>query len=324
LRVLTFNSHQPYLHLLAAALPWTLGVVTPRLPSGSVRDWDPRIRPLPSNIRLYTSVREALQDAHWDWILTHNVNDLIDVREIKIPKAFLVHGTLSGRILQDRTSIDRSIYVRNLQYLLAAGNSRVVYISELKRQDWGMPGEVIRPGIDIHNYGGYRGNICAILQVCNHLKERGPITGWDAHLEVCRDLPHIVLGNNKSLPLSRIANSWEDLKEQMRSYRVYLYTPVYPYEDGYNLALLEAMATGMPIATLHHGPSPVHDGTEGITATTAGELRGKIIRLLDDPGEAARLGHGARIRVEKEFPLSEFQRAWQSFADRLTHPLKNR
>jgi hypothetical protein len=279
---------------------------------------------LPSNAHIYLSVQEALQDAPWDWVLTHNVNDLMDVREIRIPKAFLVHGTLSGRILQDRSAIDPSLYVQNLQFLLAADNCQVVYISELKRKDWGIPGEVIRPGIDIREYGGYQGNIRGILQVCNHLKERSPITGWETHQEVCRDLSHCVLGNNKTLLLGRIANSWDDLKEQLRSYRVYLYTPVYPYEDGYNLALLEAMATGMPIATLRHATSPIRDGSEGVSASTALELREKIIGLLDNPIEASRLGKGARIRVEKEFPISAFQRAWQSFAAQLIRMDQNR
>jgi hypothetical protein len=272
---------------------------------------------LPSNIRLYSSVQEARQDHPWDWILAHNASDFIDVMEVKMPKAFLVHGTLSGRILQDRSNIDPSLYIRNLQSLLSARNCQVVYISELKRKDWGMPGDVITPGVDVHEYGGYQGTIRGILQVSNHLRDRGAITGWDTFQTVCRDLPHLVIGNNRTLSLSRMANGWDDLKEQLRSYRVYLYTPVYPYEDGYNLALLEAMATGMPIAALHHATSPIRDGSEGITASTAEELREKIIRLLDNPIEAANLGNQARIKVEKEFPISEFQRAWQAFADRL-------
>jgi hypothetical protein len=317
LRVLTFNSHQPYVYLLATALPWTFGVITPCQTSGAIKEWNPKLRPLPSNVQLYLSVQEALQDGSWDWVLTHNVNDLLDVREIKAPKAFLVHGTLSGRILQDRSAIDPSLYVKNLQVFLAASNCQIVYISELKRKDWGMPGDVIRPGMDIREYGGYQGNIRGILQVCNHLKERGAITGWKTHQEVCRDHPHLVLGNNKTLPLSRVSNSWDDLKEQLRSYRVYLYTPVYPYEDGYNLALLEAMATGMPIASLHHATSPIRDGLEGVTAPTAAELREKIVRLLDNPVEAADMGVQARLRVKQEFPLSEFQRGWQSFAAQL-------
>jgi hypothetical protein len=317
LRVLTFNSHQPYLYLLAASLPWTFGIVTPRLPSGSIKKWDPRIRPMPDNSFIYPSVQVALQHGSWDWVLAHNVNDLIDAREIALPKVFLVHGTLSGRILQDRSNIDQALYLKNLQTLLAASGAHAVYISELKRKDWGMPGAVIRHGIGIREYGGYRGNIRGILQVCNHLKERGAITGWETYQEACRDFPSLVIGNNRTLPLSRTAESWDDLKEQMRSYRVYIYTPVYPYEDGYNLALLEAMAIGMPIATLRHPSSPIRDGVEGAAASTVEDLRRKIMCLLDNPDEAASRGNRARSRVESEFPLSGFQQAWQDFADRL-------
>jgi hypothetical protein len=314
LRVLTFNSHQPYLHLLATSLPWVFGIMAPRLPSGVAKNWDPRIRPLPGNARLYSSMKDARRDGAWDLFLAHNINDLMDAREISIPKVFLIHGTLTGRILQDQSNIDKGLYLKNLQLLLAANNARVVYISELKRQDWGIPGDIIKPGIDCAQYGGYRGNIPGILQVCNHLKERGAMMGWSIHQAVCRDLPSLVIGNNKNLPSSRMASDWDDLKEQLRSYRMYLYTPMYPYEDGYNLALLEAMATGMPVATMHHRTSPVRDGSEGVVAETVEELREKVVHLLENPPKAEQMGKAARARAEKEFPLEAFREAWQSFA----------
>jgi hypothetical protein len=282
--------------------------------SGFTKNWDPRIRPLPDNARLYSSMQEALRDDSWDWFIAHNIHDLIDAREISIPKVFLVHGTLSGRILQDQSNIDRALYLRNLQLLLTASGARVVYISELKRQDWGIPGEIIRSAVDCSQYGGYRGVIPGILQVCNHLKERGAMMGWSTHQAICRSLPNLIIGNNGNLPSSRMAGDWNDLKEQLRSYRIYLYTPLYPYEDGYNLALLEAMATGMPVATLHHITSPVRDGSEGVVAQTVEDLREKVLCLLDNPREAERMGQAARIRVKEVFPLLEFQEAWRSFA----------
>jgi hypothetical protein len=314
LRVLTFNSHQPYLHLLAASLPWSFGIIAPRLPSGTTKSWDFRIRPLPGNAKLYDSLHEALRDNPWDWFIAHNAHDLLDARDLSLPKAFLVHGTLSGRIIQDQSTIDRTLYLKNIRLLLAAYDARIVYVSELKRKDWGIPGEVIRSSVDISQYGGYRGEIRGVLQICNHLKERGAMMGWKTYQTVCRDLPNALLGENGDLPSSRRANSWEDFKEQLRSYRVYLYTPAYPYEDGYNLALLEAMATGMPVATLQHATSPIRNGSEGVVAATAEELRRKVVYLLDNPEEAARLGNCARVRVGMKFPLSEFQNAWQFLA----------
>jgi hypothetical protein len=302
---------------MATSLPWVFGIVAPRLPSGVAKNWDPKIRPLPDNARLYPSLKDAKEDGAWDLLLAHNINDLMDAREISIPKVFLIHGTLTGRILQDQSDIDRGLYLKNLQLLLAANGARVVYISELKRQDWGIAGDIIKPGIDGTLYGGYRGNIPGILQVCNHLKERGAMMGWNVHQAVCRNLPTLILGNNKNLPSSRMASNWDDLKEQLRSYRVYLYTPMHPYEDGYNLALLEAMATGMPVATLRHITSPIRDGSEGVVAETAEALRGKVMKLLEDPRKAEQMGKAAQIRAKQEFPQEAFRDAWQSFASRL-------
>lgn len=303
--------------MLASAVPWSFGVVTPALPSGATKMWDERIRPLPANARLYDSVDAALRDGPWDWILTHNIQDLLDCRALSLPKAFLVHGTLTGRILQDRSSIDKASYLRNLKILLGANRCEVVYISKLKREDWGLPGRIIRSTVDPAQYGGYRGECRGILQVCNHLRERGQMLGWEAHQEVCSGLPTLVLGVNRGLQGSRVAMSWEDLKEQYRSYRLYLHTAVYPYEDGYNLAVLEAMATGMPIATTLNPTSPIEDGVDGIVAPAARELRERTLRLLDNPEEARAMGAAARAKLEREFPLSEFVAAWSVLASDL-------
>jgi hypothetical protein len=317
MRVLTFNSHQPYLHLLATVLPWQLGVIIPRLSSGTEKSWDPRIRPQPENVRLYSSVAAAIRDRKWDWVLAHNADDLMDCRDAPLPKVFLVHGTISGRIVQDRSTVSRAEYVGKLRILLEVYRCRVIYISELKRKDWGIPGRVLRTAIDPAMYGGYRGSIPGVLQVGNHLRERGAILGWQIHSTVCQGIPALVLGQNRDLPGSRCATDWDDLKEQYRDYRVYLHTAIHPYEDGFNLGLLEAMATGMPVATIQNPSSPIEDGVEGVVGSTAEELREKVLWLLDRPEEARRRGQAARLKLQKEFPLSAFQSAWESLAAEL-------
>jgi glycosyltransferase involved in cell wall biosynthesis len=314
LRVLTFNSHQPYVHLLAVSLPWTIGVVIPRTPRGTPKPWDARIRPLPSNVRLYGSVRDALLDAPWDCFLSHNAHDLMESREAGLPGILVVHGTLSGRIVQDGVTIDREGYIDSMKTLLRLTRSRVVYISELKQRDWGIPGTVIRSAVDPEQYGGYQGRRAAVLQVCNHFRERGAILGWEAHREACRGIESLIIGANPRLPGSRVSQSWDDLKEQYRSFRVYLHTAVHPYEDGFNLSVLEAMATGMPVATIAHPTSPIRDNLEGVVSDSPMQLREKILRLLDDTDEAARLGQGARQRLTEVFPIETFRREWDSAA----------
>jgi hypothetical protein len=317
LRVLTFNSHQPYLHLLATVLPWTFGVVIPRTPQGAARPWKPQIRPLPGNVTLYASVAAALNDHRWDWVLAHNVHDVMDAREAHLPGVFLVHGTLSGRIVQDRATIDRQQYLAGVRKLLEAARCRVVYISELKRDDWGLPGSVIRSTVNPEQYGGYHGTRAVVLQVCNHFRERGAMLGWDIHRAVCRGVPDLVVGENPRIPGSRIAGSWEDLKEEYRSCRVYLHTAVYPYEDGFNLAVLEAMATGMPVGMVHHPTSLVEPGVDGFSAGSVEELREQIVWLLERPEEAIRMGSAARRKLGRDLPISSFRRQWESVAAEL-------
>ena len=101
---------------------------------------------------------------------------------------------------------------------------------------------------------------------------------------------------------------------------MYLHTAVYPYEDGFNLALLEAMATGMPVATVRNPTSPIRDGVDGVVGATAAELRGKVIELLAAPDEARRLGSEARRTLERRFPIEEFREGWQQLARELRAP----
>jgi len=70
--------------------------------------------PLPDNARLFSSVQDALLENFLDWILAHNIHDLLDARISRFRKSFLSMN-LSGRILQDQSTISRELYLKNLQ-----------------------------------------------------------------------------------------------------------------------------------------------------------------------------------------------------------------
>jgi glycosyltransferase involved in cell wall biosynthesis len=83
---------------------------------------------------------------------------------------------------------------------------------------------------------------------------------------------------------------------------VYLMTSEY---EGLPLALLEAMALGVPaVATAVGGvPEAVEDGQNGLLAGVGQveELAGQVLRLLDDGALRARLGQRAAADVEARF-----------------------
>ena len=79
------------------------------------------------------------------------------------------------------------------------------------------------------------------------------------------------------------------------------------YSEGVSLALLEAMAAGLPvIATAVGGlPEVVEDGATGllIPPRDAAALARALTRLLADPAWAKTLGDQARLHVREHFSL---------------------
>ena len=77
--------------------------------------------------------------------------------------------------------------------------------------------------------------------------------------------------------------------------------------EGCPNALLEAMATGLPIVTTridHITDDLIRDGEDGlITAPEAGAFTAAVVRVLSSPALGAQLGWSARRRTEAEFSI---------------------
>ena len=93
-------------------------------------------------------------------------------------------------------------------------------------------------------------------------------------------------------------------------------------EEGPSLALLEAMAAGLPIvATDVPGTrEPVTDGQHGllVPGQDVDALSAAILRLLDTPELAARLGAAARDRARTRFSLAQMADAHLKLFESLT------
>jgi colanic acid/amylovoran biosynthesis glycosyltransferase len=103
----------------------------------------------------------------------------------------------------------------------------------------------------------------------------------------------------------------DEVAELMAGAHVFL-APSVTAEDGNKegipVAIMEAMATGLPVVSSRHSgiPELVEDGVTGLLAEErdVSGLADRLARLVRDPELHARLAAAGRIRVEQEFSTS--------------------
>lgn len=311
LKILTFNWHESYIHLLAKT---GYGFDVVERWKGGRYGWIHEFRPVPPNCRLISEdeAKSGLKSGIYDRVIAHNINDLLFVHEFPIPKVLVFHNKLSCEITLGGNVVNKEEYIKQIYQLFSeTKNLTLVFISKAKRDDWGLNGEIILPGIDISEYGGYRGSIKRVLRVGNGLKARDIMLGFTVQDRLLDGINSTIVGLNPDIHGSRIPGDWEDFKEFMRSHRVYLNTTLYPYEDGYNLAMLEAMATGMPVVSIANPTSPIEDGVNGFVSDDIAYLRSKVEELLGNQALANTLGKMARETVISRFPIDRFISDWR-------------
>ncbi len=311
LRLVTINSHQPYVHLLAG-LPHELTVIDRGLEGGAC-GWDPRVRPLPDACRLAALAEaRALAGARpFDVGIAHNVSDLLALRGLCDRRVLVIHVTLSGWMASEGCPVPPRAFIDLLRAYLRRAPALVVFVSPLKRLDWtGLPGVVQTPGVPEDVYSGYTGEQPVVLRVAHDLRRRAPQLRPALQEAALRGVPQLLLGHNAGTPAARPARDWDHLRAAYRTHRCLLVTNHPTREDGHNLAVIEAMMTGMPIVTTPHPTSPVRHGREGLVGRDAAELRAHLARLLHDPELARRLGAQARATAGARYPYAAFLDAW--------------
>jgi glycosyltransferase involved in cell wall biosynthesis len=92
--------------------------------------------------------------------------------------------------------------------------------------------------------------------------------------------------------------------------------------EGLPLALLEAMAKGLPCIASDIGPHKevINDGVSGLLVTTGSveELADSMIRIYNDPGLRENLGKEARKKTEEKFFSSALIPQWESLYKNLS------
>ena len=236
-----------------------------------------------------------------------------------VKKVLLFHNRLSAELKLGEDTVGRDEYLYSCRPLLDMAGT-LVFVSESKRDDWGLAsGNVIMPGVDPDEFLPYEGSQKAVLRVANQIRERTAMLGYSVQEEICQGLPSLLIGENPTVENSNIAKSFDDLKAAYSRNRVYLNTTNDLYEDGYNLAMLEAMCSGMPIVSTANSTSPITDGAEGFISDDIDYLRSGIKELLGDIKLARQMGAKAKETVIERFGINDFVDAWDRAFEETCH-----
>jgi glycosyltransferase involved in cell wall biosynthesis/SAM-dependent methyltransferase/Tfp pilus assembly protein PilF len=314
LRVLTFNFHEPYLCMMArTGHDYTIGLFSE---GPMARSWQTRYRPRPANMVPMdeSQWRTELSQGKFDVVIAQNENNANSIADLvarsRTPALLVLHNrrTFLEAGLRRAGAEKLPAYAELLARLNAFMS--FVYISESKRADYKIDGRVIRPGIDVEEFGGYRGDIEAVLRVGNQMRARDLMFDVDFQERVCAGFETRVMGDDPLIPGATPSSSYEELLDAYRSHRCLLHVTREDFEDGYNLATLEAMACGTPVVSLANPTSPLTDGFDGFVSYEADVLCTRIQELLDDRDLARRVGERGRETVASKFPMSKFVESW--------------
>ncbi len=311
LKILTFNFHEPYMCLMAkTGFEMDLGLYSEGL---LARKWKPEFRPIPENLHEIpeTEWRERLLKRYYDIVVAHNETNAWDIREAPCPKILVCHN----RKTYLKTTLPKNDFSANENFekmlKILSELFTFVFISPSKRDDYGYPGYVVLPGIDVEEYGGYEGNNPAILRVGNYMQVRNWMFDFPLQETLCKGLPNIIVGENPGVENSKPSTHFEELLSAYRLNRCLLHITRQEFEDGYNLSTLEAMACGMPVVALSNRSSPITNGINGFTSFDPAQLRKYLELLLENPVLAKEIGARGKETVQQKFPISRFVDSWQ-------------
>src|SRR4051794_36650688 len=307
LRVFTWHVHGNYLLYLAQAraefyLPvgldrhgyagrgttFSFGPNVHDVPAAAVRD-------LPFDVILFQSRQNWERDQY----------DVLSEAQRRLPRIYLEHDPPQEHPTNTRHWVDDPDVL-------------LVHVTPFNALMWDSPRtptRVIDHGVFVPEGVRHTGELARGIVVVNHLARRGRRLGADVFARVREKVPLDLVGMGAEALGGLGEVPPPELPAFEARYRFFFHPIRY---TSLGLAVLEAMMIGLPVVGLAttEMATAVENGVSGFVDTDPGKLVGPMRMLLEDAGEARRLGQNARRRALERFGIGRFARDWErAFAD---------
>ncbi len=313
-RVLILNSHEAWVSQIEG-MEQQFDIVV-GLAGRAHAGWDERMRPVPHNARL-VSLDEALaRSIPYRAAIAHNVSDLLEIKSLDIPKLFVIHTTLEGRLVEQNSNMSARKMSEETKKYLKLISAHTMAVSHLKQRSWNIPADIVGFAVRIEDYPEADGEVAQGVRVSNLFNQRRTILMADFHEQAFSGLPVEFIGINDDMPGVTPAADWTDLKRRLARSRFYIHTAEPHLEDGYNMATVEAMACGLPVLGNEHPSSVVEHGATGFVSNDPVKLREYAQLLLADRELALTMGRAARSRAAELFSRRKFEEGLLGAIDR--------
>jgi glycosyltransferase involved in cell wall biosynthesis len=302
LRILTWHVHGNYLYYLTQ-VPHDFYLVTDA--ERSVHR-SGRSGTLPWGGNVHEARVEALATMEFDVVLFQSRRawdeeqfELLTPAQRALPRIYLEHDPPQEHPTETRHWVDDPAVV-------------LVHVTAFNALMWhngSTPVRVIDHGVKPLREVEYRGDVASGLVVVNNLARRGRRLGLDVYEQVARQVPLslVGMGSVQCGGEGEVANHL--LPQRMAAHR-FFFNPIRYTSLG--LAVIEAMMVGTPVVGLATTElvTVIRDGENGLIDTRVERLIEGMRRLLDEPGEARRMGAAGRRYARDRFHIDRFVDDW--------------
>ena len=304
LRILTWHVHGNYLWYLSQVRHEVFLPVRPGRPPGyggrgETFSWPDNVHEVAAEDVAGLELDCVLSQSHENW--RRDRHEILSPAQLRLPAVHVEHDPPRESPTDSRHPID------DPDVLLV----HVTAFNDLMWDSGRTPTRVIEHGVVVPEGVRYTGELDRGIVVVNGLRRRGRRLGADLFERARKEVPLDLVG----MFAEELGGLGEvpppELAPFVARYRFFFH-PIRWTSLG--LAACEAMMLGMPVVALAttEMSTVVENGVSGWIDTDVDRLVGRMQDLLANPGQARRLGEGARRTALERFSIDRFVADWDA------------